>query len=114
MAMKHVFLVVAYLGSFLQAQTSCSSSLVPTNSVQPSVASGYSAQLVATGLSKPRSIEFDTAGNLLVVEAGSGSLSGLTFREDGTGCLSLSGKTKVLENQQVRDLLVIGNMLTTK
>lgn len=87
--------------SLASAQSSCSSTLTPTNSVQPSVASGYRMQLVATGLSKPRGIEFDTAGNLLVVEQGTGDLTALTFQENG-GCVTVSKTDTVISGQSVR------------
>lgn len=82
------------------AQSNCSSTLTPTNSVQLSVASGYRVQLVATGLSKPRGIEFDTAGNLLVVEQGSGDLTALTFQNNG-GCVAVSETSTLVSGQGV-------------
>ncbi|KAK3315869.1 soluble quino protein glucose/sorbosone dehydrogenase [Apodospora peruviana] len=66
--------------------TACSSILVPTYS-PPSVASGWQAQLVVGGLTKPRSIEFDTAGGLLVVESGKG-VTRHTFIDNGGTCLT--------------------------
>lgn len=39
----------------------------------PSVASGYEAALVATGLTNPRDMVFDTSGHLLVRSASRGS-----------------------------------------
>lgn len=55
-------------------------------------------QLVATGLSKPRGIEFDTAGNLLVVEQGTGDLTALTLQDNG-GCVSVSDTNTVVTSQ---------------
>lgn len=86
--------------SLAAAQSSCSTTLTPTNSAKPSVASGYDMQLVATGLSKPRGIEFDTAGNLLVVEQGSGDLTALTLQNNG-GCVVVSGSNTVISGQSV-------------
>lgn len=57
-------------------------------------------QLVATGLSLPRGIEFDAAGNLLVVESGNGDLTALTFQDNG-GCLEVSDKATVITGQGV-------------
>jgi hypothetical protein len=57
-------------------------------------------QLVATGLSRPRGIEFDTAGNLLVVESGSGDLTALTFESNG-GCVTVSDTNTVIAGQGV-------------
>jgi hypothetical protein len=88
----------------LAQSSSCSTTLTPTNSVQPSVASGYRAQLIATGLSSPRSIKFDKAGNLLVVEQknGNGSVSALTLQDNGGTCLSVTSHT-TLVTQSVCD-----------
>ncbi|KAL8822977.1 MAG: hypothetical protein Q9191_006300 [Dirinaria sp. TL-2023a] len=51
--------------------------------------------LVATGLTHPRSIEFDSAGNLLVAEAGSG-ITNLAFQDDGGICLTVKTKKTVI------------------
>lgn len=79
---------------------SCSVTLTPTNSIKPSVASGYTMALVATGLTKPRSIEFDTNGNLLVVESGVG-LRNLVFEDNGGACLSVKSSNMVIQNPGV-------------
>ena len=88
------------------AQSSCSTTLTPANSVKPSIASGYHAQLVATGLSSPRSIQFDTEGNLLVVEAGRGAVSAYSFDDQGGTCLSVSGNTTVVSTGSVGSFIV--------
>ncbi|KAL8949658.1 MAG: hypothetical protein Q9222_004259 [Ikaeria aurantiellina] len=79
------------------AAASCSTTLTPTSSVQPSIASGYQMALVATGLTKPRSITFDTAGNLMVVEAGAG-VTNLALQDDGETCLTVKSQKTVIEN----------------
>lgn len=79
------------------AASSCSTSLEPTRSIKPSVASGYEVAVVATGLAKPRSIAFDTLGNLLVVEADAGIVN-LVFQDDGGTCLSVKSNRKVISN----------------
>jgi hypothetical protein len=99
-------MLLAIASFFLPAlaqSSSCSTTLTPANSVQPSIASGYRAQLIATGLSSPRSIEFDKAGNLLVVEQknGDGSVSVLTLQDNGGTCLSVTSHT-TLVTQSVR------------
>jgi hypothetical protein len=105
MAMTGTLLAIAsfFLPALVQS-SSCSTTLTPTNSVQPSVASGYRAQLIATGLSSPRSIQFDKAGNLLVVEQnnGDGSVSALTLQDNGGTCLSVTSHT-TLVTQSVRN-----------
>lgn len=80
---------------------SCSTTV--TGSVPaPSVASGYSVQLVATGLSTPRGIIFDNAGNLLVVEKNKG-VTALTFENQGgnSDCVSLKSQKQVISNDAV-------------
>jgi hypothetical protein len=84
------------------AQSATCSTLSPSNSVKPTVASGYKVALVATGLSSPRGIEFDTAGNLLVVEQGSGMIW-LNFKDQGGECLSVGDKGNVIRDSDVRN-----------
>lgn len=56
--------------------------------------------LVATGLTKPRSIQFDDNGNLLVVQQGKGIVA-LDFQDDGGTCLSAKSSTNVVDNAAV-------------
>ncbi|KAI4171038.1 MAG: hypothetical protein LQ343_004575 [Gyalolechia ehrenbergii] len=95
------FLLLAVC-SFLPGRTSaadslCSTTLTPTKSVEPSVASGYRMALIATGLTKPRSIAFDTAGNLMVVESGVG-ITNLILQDDGGTCVSVKDRKVVIDN----------------
>ena len=83
-----------------QSLASCSPSLTPTNSIKPSVASGYQAALVATGLNKPRSLQFDNAGNLLVLQSGRG-LQSLQLQDNGGVCLSVKSQKTVINNRNV-------------
>lgn len=92
---------VALLAAGTKAQSnsssssgSCSSTLTAAYAA-PSVASGYAARLVATGLTSPRGIKFDTAGNLLVVEEEVG-VTALRFEDDGDGCINLASKETVV------------------
>ena len=78
----------------------CSTTLTPTSSIKPSVVSGYQMALVATGLTKPRSMQFDSAGNLLVVEAGSGIVN-LALQDNGGTCLSVKSTKTVVNNTGV-------------
>lgn len=77
----------------------CATVLTPSYS-PPVVAKGWKAQLIATGLSNPRGIKFDTNGGLLVVEGGVG-LTHLTFNDNGGTCLSLKGNHTVLADKEV-------------
>ncbi len=77
------------------AQTTCDGILVPSYSA-PVVASGWQAQLVAGGLTKPRSIAFDSTGALLVVESGKG-ISRHRFTDNGGTCLSSNHSHMLIE-----------------
>ncbi|KAK3693188.1 soluble quino protein glucose/sorbosone dehydrogenase [Podospora appendiculata] len=76
--------------------TACATVLVPTYS-PPSVAAGWQAQLVAGGLTKPRSIEFDSTGALLVVESGKG-VTRQTFTDNKGTCLIASQSTLLIND----------------
>ena len=82
------------------ASSSCSTGLIPTNSIKPSAASGYRAALVATGLTSPRSIQFDKRGNLLVIEQ-SKSLTSLQLDDNDGICVSVMAKKSVVESTDV-------------
>ena len=56
--------------------------------------------LVATGLTKPRSLQFDSSGNLLVVQQGAGIVN-LVLQDDGGTCLSVKSSKNVVENSDV-------------
>lgn len=85
--------VVPLLATIINAQSSCPS---PSGSIRPTVASGYSLQVVATGLSRPRGIAFDDQGHLLVVQAGDGIISSHTVSEQN-GCVTLGDTTTVVD-----------------
>jgi glucose/arabinose dehydrogenase len=58
-----------------------------------SLASGWKATKIAGGLTSPRSIQFDSAGNMLVVQSG----KGISYHKMGTdGCVT---STKMLVSQ---------------
>jgi glucose/arabinose dehydrogenase len=82
------------------AQSSCSSSISPSYPA-PSAASGYKVSIIANGFSSPRSIIFDSAGHLLVVEAKKG-ITAVTFNDNGGSCLSVKSKTTVISDTTVR------------
>ena len=106
--MKLLALATFLLPVLSQSTTNCALTLTPTNDVKPSAASGYTWHLVATGLSSPRSIEFDRAGNLLVVEQtnGNGSVSALALLDNGGTCVSTTSK-KTLVTDSVSSSLVL-------
>ncbi|KAH8896680.1 soluble quino protein glucose dehydrogenase [Thozetella sp. PMI_491] len=92
-------------GAVAQTASSCSSILVPAYS-PPSVASGWQAQLVATGLRKPRSIQFDGSGALLVVESGKG-VTRNTFKDNGGTCLQLEQSTLLINRTELNHGLAL-------
>ena len=102
--------LAALLGFFflpaLAQSSSCSTTLTPTKSIKPSIASGYQVALVATGLTKPRSIEFDSAGNLLVVQAGAG-IASLQLQDNGGTCVTVKSKKTVVQASTVSRVIVI-------
>ncbi|KAK0670184.1 soluble quino protein glucose/sorbosone dehydrogenase [Cercophora samala] len=89
------------------AQGACSDILVPRNPV-PIVASGWQAQLVAGGLTKPRSIQFDESGALLVVESGKG-VSRHRFTDNGGTCLHANHSHMLVELTQLNHGLALSN-----
>ncbi len=76
----------------------CSDTLKPQYAF-PSLAPGYTAQLVATGLTEPRSIRFDTHGRLLVVQQGDGVVS-IKF-DDKNGCVGSAQVSRVINDRAV-------------
>ena len=61
---------------------------------------------MATGLTKPRSIEFDSAGNLLVVQAGAG-IACLQLQDNGGTCVTVKSKKTVVQASTVSRVIVI-------
>lgn len=87
---------------YASAQSSCSSSLRPSFSA--TTASGFHVSLVATGLARPRGIQFDRSGRLLVVEApkdGKPGISALTLNDDGGACVREATRKKVIDGSGV-------------
>lgn len=82
------------LSGFTVAQSVCPTS-VQTKVPAPSTAPGWEARLAGTGLTYPRGIKFDTAGNLLVVDRGVG-IKALTLQDDGGTCVTVSSVKVVI------------------
>ncbi|KAM3520685.1 hypothetical protein NHJ13051_006721 [Beauveria bassiana] len=66
----------------------------------PVAAQGWSYQLVANGFTKPRGIQFDKDGGLLVIDAGAG-LVHLSLKDDGNTCVSVDKKTTLLASKEL-------------
>ena len=97
---------VALLAATTGAQSSsgsasegCSSTLT-ADYAAPSVASGYSARLIATGLTSPRGIKFDTEGNLLVVEEGVG-ITALRLSTGSGSCVSVASQDTIISDESL-------------
>lgn len=98
---KIIFLLTALL-PVAYTQATCSTSLQPSYSA--TIASGYQIALVATGLARPRGIQFDKAGHLLVVEAptdGDPAISALILKDSGGICVGEESRKKVVRGQGV-------------
>lgn len=78
------------------ASGSCPSALKPSYPA-PSLAPGYTAQLIARNLTKPRGIIVDSEGHLLVVQQKVG-ITSLGIQDVGDRCLKVSQKTDVIRN----------------
>jgi glucose/arabinose dehydrogenase len=74
--------------------TACASTIAPQHAA-PSVAAGWRAEVVASGLSNPRGILFDTEGALLMVEQGKG-VSRVRFNEESGSCIRMDGEKEVV------------------
>jgi hypothetical protein len=103
--MKSTFVIKAVLATGVfsvtaSAQSACQTVLVPTYT-PPAVAPGWQAQLVSAGLTKPRSILFDSTGALLLVESGKG-ISRITFTDNGGTCLQVTKSSLLVANPSVR------------
>jgi len=86
-----VVLALSQLLAIANGQSACPS---PSGDIRPSVASGYSLQVVATGLSEPRGLAIDNEGHLLVLEQGSGTVSSHVISE-ANGCVT-AGESSVV------------------
>ncbi|EFX06047.1 hypothetical protein CMQ_4116 [Grosmannia clavigera kw1407] len=93
------------LHAAITSAASCSTVLTPSYNT-PVVASGWTAQIVANGLHKPRSIQFDSSGSLLVVESGKG-VSRIVFTDKGKTCLEVASYTTVVNDTSLNHGLVL-------
>ncbi|KAK4222040.1 soluble quino protein glucose/sorbosone dehydrogenase [Podospora fimiseda] len=101
-----VFVTCLYTAVAVAQNTNpCSNIIVPKNAA-PVVAPGWQAQLVAGGLTKPRSIQFDSTGALLVVESGKG-ISRHRFSDNGGTCLSANHSHIIVEETKLNHGLAL-------
>lgn len=95
----------ALLAGATLAAAKCSNELQPGYD-HPVPAEGWSWRLIAKDLTKPRSITFDAAGALLVLDEGAG-INRLVLQDDGGTCLSVKEKTVVVADSAVGHSLVL-------
>ncbi|WEW56085.1 hypothetical protein PRK78_001520 [Emydomyces testavorans] len=77
------------------AQTSCAVTLAPSST--PVAADGYSVRVIAQGLRQPRSLQFDSKGNLLVVQSSQG-ISNFRIKDNGGTCLEIGEKVDLIDH----------------
>ncbi|KAK8097893.1 uncharacterized protein PG998_013379 [Apiospora kogelbergensis] len=99
--------LMLYAAGIAAQQHGCPTVLTPSYQA-PVVGSGWTAQLIAKDLKKPRSIVFDTQGHLLVVEQGSG-IRRLTFDDKGGTCLVQSGSDTVVDDKDLNHGIAFSN-----
>lgn len=81
------------------APSACASTIAPQNAA-PSVAPGFRVEVVANNLTRPRSIQFDSEGALLVVEQSQG-VRRIRLSGDGS-CVRQNGDVQnVTDNTSV-------------
>ncbi|RYP51690.1 hypothetical protein DL768_002991 [Monosporascus sp. mg162] len=85
----------------------CENVLTPPYS-PPVPGSGWTARLIATGLTRPRGMVFDSNNNLLVVEQRAG-IRRLSFADGGGTCLELTQNTWVLEDERLTHGIALSN-----
>ena len=78
----------------------CEVNPAPRNGIDPVAAPGYQFSVVANGLTKPRSIQFDNAGNLLVLQAGKG-IESLQLADAGGTCVWAASSQIIVSNTAV-------------
>ncbi|KAE8453697.1 hypothetical protein EG329_009208 [Mollisiaceae sp. DMI_Dod_QoI] len=101
-------LVNAAFGAlFVEAVSAANCNLKPSYPA-PVTSDGWQAQLVATGLTKPRSILFDTSGNLLVVQQGAGIVH-LTLEDGGSTCFDVTKKTFLVNATELTHGIALSN-----
>ena len=81
---------------FINAQNNCSSSVKAITS--PVATNGFAWDIIATNVSSPRGIIFDSRGRLLIVQAGTGIIA-LTL--SNTSCSQITQTTTVLQNSSL-------------
>ncbi|EFQ27763.1 hypothetical protein CGRA01v4_02823 [Colletotrichum graminicola] len=96
-SVKSFVSVVAALGvALLPAVAAQCADLTPVS--QPQLAPGYSAKLILNQLSDPRSLEFDSLGNLLIVEQGGTGIRYVKLTDNGGVNVCVASQKQLIPN----------------
>lgn len=99
-SVKSLVAVVAALGAaLLPAVAAQCANLTPVS--QPQLAPGYSAKLILNQLSDPRSLQFDSLGNLLIVEQGGTGVRYVKLTDKGGVNVCVSSQKQLIPNGNV-------------
>jgi hypothetical protein len=93
------FLLSLDLVTTVSAQN-CQAPTVNARYPAPVMAAGYQARLVVSGMHLPRSIEFDSQGNLLVLEQSIG-VTVLQLNDAGGDCITVASKNTIVADYTV-------------
>lgn len=91
-----LFSILALLLALVKAQSNCSSSIKAITS--PTASNGFAWDIIATNVSSPRGIIFDSKGRLLIVQQGTGILA---LSLSNNSCAQITQTTIVLQNSSL-------------
>jgi glucose/arabinose dehydrogenase len=83
-----------------QGSSECSIEEIRSSYPTPDVSDGWGFRVVASELTRPRSILFDSDGALILLDVGSGILH-IDLDDQGDTCVGVSKQTTLLENEDV-------------
>ena len=98
--MHHLNLAIVTLLAGIVSAQECSTTITPPRNIKPSVASGFRLAVVATGLTSPRSLQFDSNGNLLIVEQEK-RISSHVLQDDGGTCVRVKSSKDLINDENV-------------
>ncbi|CAI4213410.1 unnamed protein product [Parascedosporium putredinis] len=81
------------------ALAKCENVIVPAYQA-PTLANGWQGQLVGNGFKKPRTLHFDSEGNLIILDAGVG-VRRVKFTDNGDTCLEISENKLLVDNKDL-------------
>ncbi|KAK2734335.1 hypothetical protein FQN57_001702 [Myotisia sp. PD_48] len=92
--LKFIASIAPFIFPLASAQSACRTVIAP--SATPVAAPGYRFQVVANGFATPRSLQFDTEGNLLVALGRGGGIVNVKFKDNGGTCLELESRVDLI------------------